>query len=193
MALPTTIRIAAAAVLDREGRLLVVRKRGTYAFMQPGGKIEPDDWPVPMRYRLRELREELGMAIDNPAIRSTSGASRRRLPIEPRRRYVVADLFELVIALDPVPAGEIEEIVWMSPEAPAGLTLAPLTRDVVLPRYRLCGSSRRSLALSHPGKRGVESVSGLVQWQDGAKFRCRSTLDEVITSCSLAMAPITPN
>ena len=133
MALPTTIRIAAAAVLDREGKLLVVRKRGTHAFMQPGGKIEPDESPV--NALVRELREELGMAIDpgHPIYLGRFSAPAANEP----EALVVADLFELVIALDPVPAGEIEEIVWMSPEAPAELTLAPLTRDVVLPRYRL--------------------------------------------------------
>ena len=33
------IRIVAAVVLDDRHRVLVVRKRGTTAFMQPGGKI----------------------------------------------------------------------------------------------------------------------------------------------------------
>ncbi|MBB4242699.1 MULTISPECIES: NUDIX domain-containing protein [Rhizobium] len=36
-----TIRIAAALVLRPDGKTLLVRKRGTIAFMQPGGKIEP--------------------------------------------------------------------------------------------------------------------------------------------------------
>lgn len=33
------LRIVAAVVLDDDGHVLVVRKRGTTAFMQPGGKI----------------------------------------------------------------------------------------------------------------------------------------------------------
>ncbi|MEM9477678.1 MAG: hypothetical protein AAGA71_20510 [Pseudomonadota bacterium] len=35
-----TLHIAVAVVLDEAGRMLLVRKRGTEAFMQPGGKIE---------------------------------------------------------------------------------------------------------------------------------------------------------
>lgn len=35
---PEPIRIVAALVLDGAGRMLVVRKAGTDAFMQPGGK-----------------------------------------------------------------------------------------------------------------------------------------------------------
>ncbi|HEX3283446.1 MAG TPA: hypothetical protein VHT50_02015 [Mycobacterium sp.] len=35
------IRVAAAVIRDARGRMLVVRKRRTAAFMQPGGKIMP--------------------------------------------------------------------------------------------------------------------------------------------------------
>ena len=37
------IRIVAAVIVDEAGRLLLVRKRGTQAFMQPGGKIAPGE------------------------------------------------------------------------------------------------------------------------------------------------------
>src|ERR1044071_9881244 len=56
-----TIRIAAALLVGQDHRLLLVRKRGTRAFMQPGGKIEPDEEPVVAL--LRELREELGIEL----------------------------------------------------------------------------------------------------------------------------------
>jgi len=35
------VDVVAAVVRDHAGRMLVVRKRGTTAFMQPGGKREP--------------------------------------------------------------------------------------------------------------------------------------------------------
>ena len=35
-----SIRIAAGLIVDRAGRVLLVRKRGTKTFMQAGGKIE---------------------------------------------------------------------------------------------------------------------------------------------------------
>ena len=47
------IRVAAAVVTDDAGRFLLVRKRGTTAFMQPGGKIEPGEDP-----RAALVREE---------------------------------------------------------------------------------------------------------------------------------------
>ncbi|KGE76866.1 NUDIX domain-containing protein, partial [Halomonas salina] len=52
------LHIAAALIEDAEGRLLLVRKRGTEAFMQAGGKIEPDESPD--EALARELEEELG-------------------------------------------------------------------------------------------------------------------------------------
>ncbi|QOR37060.1 hypothetical protein HNO52_17845 [Billgrantia diversa] len=45
---PTTLRIAAALILDSEGHMLLVRKRGTERFMQAGGKLEPGE---PARWR----------------------------------------------------------------------------------------------------------------------------------------------
>ena len=130
---PTTIKIAAAALLGRNGQLLLVRKRGTSAFMQPGGKIEPHEAPVDAL--VRELREELGMMID-PGDPVYLGRFSAQAANEPGA-VVVAELFELVVDSDPVAAAEIEEMIWVSPARQGELTLAPLTRDAVLPLYRV--------------------------------------------------------
>jgi len=42
----TTIRIAAALLIGGDGHTLLVRKRGTQAFMQPGGKIDAGEQPA---------------------------------------------------------------------------------------------------------------------------------------------------
>ncbi|MBB3285429.1 NUDIX domain-containing protein [Rhizobium tropici] len=57
-----TIRIAAALVLRPDGKTLLVRKRGTIAFMQPGGKVEQQE--TPETALIRELLEELGLAAE---------------------------------------------------------------------------------------------------------------------------------
>ena len=46
VAAPSIIRIAAALLIGADGQTLLVRKRGTQAFMQPGGKIEAGEQPV---------------------------------------------------------------------------------------------------------------------------------------------------
>ena len=56
-----TITIAAAVILDERNRMLLVRKRGSAFFMQPGGKIESGE--SALAALTRELREELGVEI----------------------------------------------------------------------------------------------------------------------------------
>ncbi|EZP31378.1 NUDIX hydrolase [Pseudomonas sp. RIT288] len=129
---PNLIRIAAALLLNAEGQTLLVRKRGTTAFMQPGGKIEAHELPV--HALARELEEELGLQID-PAQASFVGQFSAPAANEPG--FVVqAEIFQLTIDTDVTPAAEIEEVLWIDPATDADLVLAPLTRDLILPFYR---------------------------------------------------------
>ena len=126
------IHIAAALLIGPDGRTLLVRKRGTTAFMQPGGKIEAHELPV--HALARELEEELGLQID-PAQASFVGQFSAPAANEPG--FVVqAEIFQLTIDTDVTPAAEIEEVLWIDPATDADLVLAPLTRDLILPFYR---------------------------------------------------------
>ncbi|KPY61765.1 MULTISPECIES: NUDIX domain-containing protein [Pseudomonas] len=125
------IRIAAALLIGADGRTLLVRKRGTQAFMQPGGKIEPGE---PAAQALaRELEEELGLIVD-PAQAVFLGEFTAPAANEPGFE-VNCQLYEVRTDAQAVPAAEIEEVLWVDADSHAGLQLAPLTRDLILPLY----------------------------------------------------------
>ncbi len=125
------IRIAAALLTDPRGRLLLVRKRGTAWFMQPGGKIEAGEEPFVAL--ARELREELGF-IASPEAARHCGSFTAPAANEPGFT-VEAELFALPLDGEARPAAEIAEIAWLEPGVASTLPLAPLTRDHALPLW----------------------------------------------------------
>ncbi|MCI0912908.1 NUDIX domain-containing protein [Pseudomonas putida] len=130
--MPNVIRIAAALLIDPLGRTLLVRKRGTQAFMQPGGKIDAGE--TPLQALVRELQEELGVCID-PAQAIPMGRFSAPAANEPGYE-VQAELFRVDSAEAVVPAAEIEEVLWLAADQESMPELAPLTRDLILPLYR---------------------------------------------------------
>lgn len=130
---PTNIiRIAAAVLIGPDGRTLLVRKRGTQAFMQPGGKIDAHEQPI--EALARELEEELALKID--PVRATYLGHFCAPAVNEPGFEVQAELFLLHIDADVALAAEIEEVQWIDPRGDGGLTLAPLTGEVILPFYR---------------------------------------------------------
>ena len=124
------IHIVAAVIVDRRGRVLLVRKRGTAAFMQPGGKPAPGE--TALAALDRELVEELGCGIGSAMRLGHAAAPAAHEP----GRIVEAELYRVELAGEPVAQAEIEELRWVDPAAPGGLCLAQLSRDAVLPRVR---------------------------------------------------------
>lgn len=128
------IVIAAALIVRENGDTLLVRKRGTTAFLQPGGKIEPGE--TAPQALVRELREELGLSIDcsrlEPLGRFVAEA------VNEVDHTVVADLFHLDIGADErvEAAAEIDAIAWISVNTPTHIPMAPLTEYLILPLYR---------------------------------------------------------
>ena len=127
-----TIRIAAALLIEPNGQTLLVRKRGTQAFMQPGGKIDAGEKPA--EALARELHEELGLIIE-PSDAVYLGNFSAPAVNEPGFT-VEAELFQVTIDEPVTPAAEIEEVRWIDPATDGDLILAPLTRDLILPFYR---------------------------------------------------------
>jgi 8-oxo-dGTP pyrophosphatase MutT (NUDIX family) len=126
------IRIAAALLIGADGRTLLVRKRGTQAFMQPGGKIDAGESAA--EALVRELHEELGLVIEQEHARFLGEFS--AVAANEPGFEVNCQLYQLHVEQEVVPAAEIEEIIWVDASSIDHLHLAPLTRDSILPLYR---------------------------------------------------------
>ena len=123
------ISVVAALIRDEAGRVLLVRKRGTAAFMQPGGKRDAGESDIAALSR--EIVEELGCCVDQKSARPL-GEFRCASANEPGFA-LQATVYAVSIEGAIRPQAEIEQVIWVNPRALPDLPLAPLTRDHVLP------------------------------------------------------------
>lgn len=120
-----TIDIVTAVVRDADGRMLVVRKRGTAIFMKPGGKREPgeDD----LTALARELDEELGCRLVDATL-----LGRFEAPAANEAGFTVKAATYLATVTGEIGVrAEIEEMAWIDIAAPGDVVLAPLMRVVL--------------------------------------------------------------
>lgn len=122
--------VAAVVMRDADGRILMVRKRGTSRFMLPGGKIESGESSD--RCAIREAREELGVSLDSSGLvllgEWTAPAANET------GRTVHGHIYEHPWVAGVTACQEIDEVLWLSPdEARVRTDLAPLFQACVLP------------------------------------------------------------
>jgi 8-oxo-dGTP diphosphatase len=120
-----TIDIVTAVIRDAEGRMLVVRKRGTAIFMKPGGKREPgeDD----LTALARELDEELGCRLVSAEL-----LGRFEAPAANEAGFTVkAATYLATVEGEIAVRAEIEEMAWIDIASPGDVRLAPLMRVVI--------------------------------------------------------------
>lgn len=121
------IKVAAAVILDQAGRMLLVRKKNTDAFMQPGGKIEAGETALQSLYR--EVREELGAEVASQHYLAQISAPAANEP----DHIVDAEIFRVELSSDPHISNEIEEMCWLSDgeiDEQDTRILAPLSRII---------------------------------------------------------------
>ncbi|CEA07498.1 Phosphatase NudJ [Arthrobacter saudimassiliensis] len=131
---PAVLTLSAVLLRDGDGRILLVRKRGTSRFMQPGGKLEPGETFA--EAAAREVGEELGLDV---APSDLGDLGRWYGPAANEAdTFIDAGLFSMELPAGsplPEPAAEIEELLWVQPAAAAARTdLSPLLRDHILPQ-----------------------------------------------------------
>ena len=122
------INIVAAVIENPLGRVLLVRKEGTDAFMLPGGKLDKSE--SPLQALERELIEELGCALAGKP--EWLGEFDAPAANEPGYR-VKARIFMARVVGDPGACAEIADLLWHDPKALPDFIIAPLARDHVLP------------------------------------------------------------
>ncbi|NGM50808.1 NUDIX domain-containing protein [Caulobacter sp. 602-2] len=120
--------IVTAVIRDEAGRMLLVRKRGTAIFMKPGGKR--DEGEDDLTVLARELDEELGCRLVDASLLGRFSA-----PAANEAGFMVQSATYLAMVEGAIAArAEIEELAWIDPAAPpAGMPLAPLLTDEVIP------------------------------------------------------------
>ena len=123
------IDVVTALIRNAQGHVLLVRKCGTESFMQPGGKRESGESDAATL--VREVREELGCAIFPGSLRPL-GVFEAPAANEPGQ-VVRAKAYAARIRGSIACRTEIAEYAWVDPRSPGGRTLAPLTRDTILP------------------------------------------------------------
>ena len=123
--------VAATVIRDAQGRILLVRKRGTSRFMLPGGKIEAGE--AAAECAIREAHEELGVELD-PASLSPLGEWTAPAANEPEHT-VHGHMFTHPWVPGIEVRGEIDELLWFDPSTSRD-DLAPLFEHRVLPALR---------------------------------------------------------
>lgn len=131
MTSPPPFDTVCAVITDGQGRVLLVRKRGSATFIQPGGKREPGE--TALQTLARELHEELGVRL-RPDTAVALGTFEDRAVNEPGRR-VRAEAYRVQVDGLPRPGAEIEALHWLQPHPPYPVPVAPLSTGHVLPAH----------------------------------------------------------
>jgi 8-oxo-dGTP diphosphatase len=129
-----TLMVVAAALADSEGRVLLQQRApgramaGLWEF--PGGKIEPGERPEAAL--VRELEEELGIAVEETALAPAAFAS-----ADNGGRHMLLLLY-LCREWRGVPAAlDATALRWLRPAEMAGLAMPPADEPLVAALERL--------------------------------------------------------
>ncbi|MFH6786296.1 MULTISPECIES: NUDIX hydrolase [Methylobacterium] len=121
------VKVGLALLRDQE--ILLVRKKGSFYFILPGGKPELGETDVVALSR--EIEEELGCTLDESTLRligSFSDVAAGLVDTE-----VTVQLYTGKLIGTPKAQAEIEDLVWFTLENSDEPNLAPSLRNSILP------------------------------------------------------------
>jgi 8-oxo-dGTP pyrophosphatase MutT (NUDIX family) len=133
--------VTASALVVGDRGVVLHRHRRLHRWMQPGGHIDPGEWPE--QAAVRECREETGLVVRHPA----AGPLLAHLDVHrAAQEHVHLDLRYLVWAdgVDPVPGpGESPDVAWFSWEDASDMADESLAGALRSVRALMEGSGRR--------------------------------------------------
>ncbi len=115
------------AVTRDDGRILLVRKRGTRMFILPGGK--PEGSESQSHTIRREIREELGCECGGLIYHQSFVDKAANEP----GLTVTIELWEGLLRGAPAPRNEIDELLWYGEMDPPRPDIAPSLVNQILP------------------------------------------------------------
>jgi 8-oxo-dGTP pyrophosphatase MutT (NUDIX family) len=127
------IVICSAALLNPEGDLLMVRKKGSSYFQLPGGKIGPGENQE--QTLVRELKEELQFDVSEMGMRFIG--SHCTQAVNELNTVVEGHIYLINLAERRAFAAyeELEEVVWISRQDWQSYRLAHLASEFVIPKW----------------------------------------------------------
>lgn len=121
-----------AAIIIRNNKILLTRKKKTSIFISPGGKIEPGE--TPQECLKREIKEEIDTEVVAAKLFCTNHAT---AALENKKIEISSWLVE--ITGDPVPSSEIDELRWISFSESHSMNIGSIFRDHVIPALKKQG------------------------------------------------------
>ncbi len=121
----------ARSIPNEIGEVLLVRKRNSSIFIQPGGKAEQGEEPLVTLDR--ELDEELGVRLIPASVRLLGEFE--AMAVNEPDCIVRAKAFVCAVTGTPEAQAEIEELAWIKPEGPYAIPVAPLSSEKILRAY----------------------------------------------------------
>jgi len=141
-----TLHVATACFVRDHNALLVVRKKGTQAWMLPGGKLDPGE--TAQAALIRELNEELQISVAADQL-SALGQFEAAAANEAETR-VHACVFTIDVrhAQNLQMAAEIEAVQWLRIDGCIPPDVAPLLRAHIIPALLARGRCAQGATLS---------------------------------------------
>lgn len=137
-AYPTRPFLAASAAVIRDGRVLIVRRGGTFGrgiYTLPGGVVEAGETLT--QAVIREVQEETQVAIEPVALAGYREMIMRDDAGKTSRHFVIVCFASRWISGEPVPdETEIAEAAWRRPEELDGLKTTEGLREIIAEAMR---------------------------------------------------------